>query len=144
MGKGRGGEEEPMFEGTDEEHAAASKIQATHRGKKGREKAKAARAGKAYYNRVEDEGENENDDKEEFCEDDEGAAAEGRGGARVPVEGEETIRDQGTDVQRGTRAKKKRAARQTSALGGGTSTAEEITRAPIFEPSVEVRSTEPT
>ena len=33
------GSDDPPFEGTDEENAAAAKIQATHRGKKGRAKA---------------------------------------------------------------------------------------------------------
>ena len=41
MGKGGGGDEEDaVFEGTDEEHKSAAKIQAMHRGRKGRKKAK--------------------------------------------------------------------------------------------------------
>jgi len=40
------GSDDPPFEGTDEENAAAAKIQATHRGKKGRAKAKKEKAKK--------------------------------------------------------------------------------------------------
>ena len=37
---GKGDDEDAEFEGTDEEHAAAAKIQARHRGKKDRKKCK--------------------------------------------------------------------------------------------------------